>query len=130
MTEFSHWPESFDGYTHFSITDCHVKNGHYSKFRRGLKQIVDTLKAGGFKNHWGFFSVESGGYGNQIRIASANRGWSDMADEEPSFAKLMSESLGGQEEFDAFMSDWSSTFTTGLNQTIVRMPDASDYGKD
>lgn len=130
MAEFSHWPESFDGYTHFTVENWYIKNGQYGKFRRGLKQIVDALKAGGFPNHWGFMSVETGGHGNQINLVGANKGWSDMADADPSFFKVMSESLGGEEQFDAFMSDWGSTFKSGLNQTVALMPEASDYGKE
>jgi len=128
MAEFSHWPENFDGYTHFSVTDWYIHNGHGAKFRKGLKKIVDTLKAGGYQGYWGFFSVESGGHGNQIRIVGANRGWADMADKDPSFSKIMGEAMGGEEAVTAFMSDWSSTFKPGLNQTIRYLPEASDYG--
>jgi len=128
MDEFSHWPESFDGYTHFHVQDWYVKGGHYSKFRRGLKQIVDTLTAGNFPGYWGFHSVVSGGHGNHINLVTAHKGWSDMADKDPSFFDLMSKSLGGEEEFDAFMADWGSTFKEGRSQMVRRMPEASDYG--
>jgi len=129
MTEFSHWPESFDGYTHFQVQDWYVKGGQFGKFRRGLKKVVDTLKAGNFPGYWGFFSVTSGGHGNQISLVTAHKGWSDMADKDPSFFDVMSEALGGAEEFDAFMGDWGSTFKEGQNRTVRRMPEASDYGK-
>lgn len=128
MTEYSHWPESFDGYTHFAVTDWYIHNGQGRKFRQGLKKIVDTLKAGGFPNYWGFYSIESGGRGNQIRIVGANKGWSDMVDEEPSFYKVMSDAMGGEDEVAAFMSDWSSTFKPGLSQMVELIPEASDYG--
>jgi hypothetical protein len=130
MTDFSNWPASFDGYTHFAVEDWYIKNGEYGKFRRGLKKIVDTLKAAGYPNHWGFFSVESGGHGNNVRLVGANKGWSDMAETDPSFFKVMSEALGGEDEFNAFMSDWGSTFKTGLSQVVKIMPEASDYGND
>ena len=128
MDEFMHWPESWEGYSHFWIQDWYVKSGQFSKFRRGLKQIVDTLKAGGFPGHFGFYSVVSGGHGGQIRLVTAHKGWSDMVDKEPTFFQIMSESLGGEEEFEAFMSDWGSTFKDGPNWTVKRMPEASDYG--
>jgi hypothetical protein len=130
MSDFSHWPESFDGYTHYSVTEWYVKNGHWGPFRKGLKTIVDALKEGGFPGYWGFFSVESGGHSGQIRIVGANKGWSDLMDEDPSFYKIMSDKLGGEEEFQAFMADWGSTFKPGHNQMLVHMPDASDYGDD
>lgn len=128
MPDYSHWPESFEGYTHFSVEDWYIKNGQGSAFRRGLKKIVDTLKAGGFTNYWGFMSVESGGYGGQIRLVSANKGWSDFSETTPSFYDLMSKELGGAEAFDKFMADWGATFKTGKNWTVRRMPEASDYG--
>ena len=85
MRDLSHWPESFESYTHFQVQDWYIKNGQYRKFRHGLKKIVDTLKAANWPNYWGFFSVESGGHGNQISFVSANRGWSDFTVKEPSF---------------------------------------------
>jgi hypothetical protein len=130
MREFNHWPESFDGYTHFQVENWYIQNGQNGKFRRGLKKIVDTLKAADYQYYWGFFSVESGGYGNQVQIVSANKGWSDMSESDPSFYDIMSAELGGQEAFDSFMSEWSATFKTGSNQMVRYMPEASDYGKD
>lgn len=129
MPDFSHWPESFDGYTHFWVESWYIKNGQNGKFRRGLKKIVETLKAGNYPSYWGFFSVASGGYGGQIQLVTANKGWADMADEDPTFYDLMSKELGGAEEFDKFMADWGSTFKSGQNWTVKRMPEASDYGK-
>lgn len=128
MDEFMYWPENWEGYSHFWIQDWYVKSGQYSKFRRGLKQIVDTLRAGNFPNYFGFYSVVSGGYGGQIRLVTAHKGWSDMVDKEPTFYQIMSESLGGQEAFETFMSDWGSTFKEGANWTVARMEEASDYG--
>jgi hypothetical protein len=128
MDEFSNWPESFEGYTHYQVEDWYVKNGQNGNFRQGLKKISDTLKAGNFPGYWGFVSVVSGGHGNQITLITANKGWSDMTDKDPSFFDIMSEALGGPEEFQAFMSDWGSTFKTGHNQMVSLMPEASDYG--
>ena len=130
MRSFRHWPESFDGYSHFQVENWYVHNGKMGQFRKGLKKIVDTLKAANYPYYWGFFSVESGAYGNQIQIVSANKGWSGMSESDPSFYDIMSAELGGQEAFDAFMSEWSSTFKTGGNQMVRYMSDASDYGKD
>jgi hypothetical protein len=128
MEEYSHWPESFDGYTHFWVENWYIKNGHGMKFRKHLKKIVETLKANGFPNYWGFFSVQSGGYGGQIQIVSANKGFADMADTEPSFYDIMSKELGGDEAFEEFMAEWGSTFKSGKNWTVKHMPEASDYG--
>jgi hypothetical protein len=130
MGDFSHWPESFEGYTHFQVQDWYVRNGQFGKFRRGLKKVTDTLKAGNFSGYWGFFSVTSGGHGGQIRLVTAHKGWSDMADKDPSFFDIMSAALGGEEEFDTFMSDWGATFKQGQEWAVRRMPEASDYGKD
>lgn len=129
MKDMSNWPESFDGYTHFSVQDWYVHSGQYGKFRRGLQKITETLKANGYPNHWGFLSVASGGYGGQIRLVGANRGWGDMSDSDPSFFDIMSKELGGPEEFEAFMSDWGSTYKQGSNWMVELMPEASDYGQ-
>jgi hypothetical protein len=129
-TDLSHWPESFEGYNLFNVTEWYVRNGKYAEFRAGLKTIVDALKAGGFPNYWGIFSVDSGGHGNQVRIVGANRGWADMSDPDPSFSKIMTEKLGGEEAFQSFMEDWGSTFKHGMTQTVKLMPKASDYGDE
>jgi hypothetical protein len=128
MKDFSRWPESFDDYTHFQIQDWYVRTGQNSKFRRGLKKIHDALGAGNYPGHYGFFSVASGGHGGQIMLVTAHKGWTDMAAKDPSFYDIMGEALGGTEEFDAFMADWGSTFKSGQNWTVRRMPEASDYG--
>ncbi len=85
MDDFGHWPEDFSGYTHFQVQQWYVKNGRNGQFRKGLKKIVDTLKAANFPNYFGFTSVESGGRGGQITLVFPNKGWSDMVDEDPSF---------------------------------------------
>lgn len=128
MEDFSHWPENWDGYSHFNVQDWYVKNGRYGEFRKSLKQIVDTLKAGDFPGYWGFFDVSSGGYGGQIRLVSAYKGWSDMVDKNPTFFEVMSKNLGGEEEFNTFMRNWGDTYKAGRNWTVKRMPEASDYG--
>ena len=128
MTEFAHWPESWEGYTHFHVQEWYVKNGRYGEFRQGLKKIVDPLKAGGFPNHFGFHSVASGGYAGQITLVSANKGWADYSDSEPSFYDIMSKELGSEEAFTQFMKDWGDTFKQGRQSTVKRMPEASDYG--
>jgi hypothetical protein len=130
MREFNHWPESFDDYTHFQVENWYIHNGQNGKFRRGLKKIVDTLKAADYPYYWGFFSIQSGAQGNQVQIVGAHKGWSDMSETDPSFYDVMSAELGGQEAFDAFMSEWSATFKTGSNQMVRYMPGASDYGND
>jgi len=129
MKDFSHWPESFDGFTHFQVENWYVHNGKGHEFRQGLKKIVDTLRAANYGGYWGFFSMASGGHGNQVQLVTAHRGWSDMSDKDPSFYTIMSEALGGEDAFHAFMGDWSATFKTGHNQMVKRMPEASDYGK-
>jgi hypothetical protein len=40
----------------------------------------------------------------------------------------MTEALGGEEEFNNFMSEWGATFKTGQNHMVRYMPGASDYG--
>lgn len=130
MPEFSHWPESFDAYTHYSVQDWYVHNGQSAAFRRHLKKIVDTLKARGFPHHWGFLSVESGGYGNHIQLVTANKGWGDMSEGTPTFYEIMSAELGGEEAFEAFMAEWGSTYKSGHQWMVEMIPEASDYGKD
>lgn len=129
MTTMSHWPEDWDGYSMFQVQDWFVHNGKGGEFRRGLKRIVETLKANEFPMHFGFHSVDSGGYGNQVTFVSPRKGWADMAEKSPTFFEIMSKELGGEEEFEAFMSSWSATFKTGHSRTVRYMPEASDYGK-
>jgi hypothetical protein len=128
MREMSHFPESFEGYTHFQVEDWYVKNGQYGKFRRGLQRVSDILKAGNFGGYWSFYSVASGGHGNQVQLVLPNRGWAGMAEPEPSFFDIVSEALGGAEAFDEFMADWGTTFESGHSRMVELMPEASDYG--
>ena len=130
MRDLSHWPESMEGYTHYQVETWYVKSGQYGAFRRGLKQIVDTLKAGNFGGHWGIFSVASGGYGNQIELVMPNRGWAGMVEQDPSFFDVMSKALGGPESFDSFMSEWGATYKAGPTRMVRYLPEASDYGSD
>lgn len=127
MHNFSNFPEDWTGYTHFQIQDWYVRNGQGGKFRKGLKRIVDTLKANGFPDYWAFTSVESGGHGGQITLVGFNKGWADMSEDNPSFYEIMKKELGGDEQFEAFMSDWGSTFKPGGSRTIKLLPDASSY---
>lgn len=130
MDDMSHRPESWEGYTHFNVSDWYVKNGRYGEFRRGLKKIVETLKAGGYPNHWSFSSIESGGYGGQLTVVSPTKGWAGNSEADPSFYDIMSKELGGEDAFNEFMASWGDTFKPGANRTVKYMPEASDYGKD
>ena len=130
MGEVSHWPESFDGYNMFQVEDWYIKNGRYGAFNKGLKRIVNALKAGGFPHHFGFHSVDSGGYAGQVTLVLPNKGWAGMADAEPSFGEIMIKELGGEAEFNAFMADWGDTFKSGKTRMVKHLPDASDYGND
>jgi hypothetical protein len=130
MREFFYWPESFEGYTHFSVQDWYVRNGQYGKFIAGLKTVHEALTAAEWGSYYGFFSIASGGHGNQIQLVTANRGWSDMADNDPSFSEILIEALGGEEAFGAFMNDWGSTFKFGDNRMVRLLPEASDYGDE
>jgi hypothetical protein len=130
MSDVSHWPENWEGYNLFTVEQWYIMNGQYGKFNRGLKRIVNALKAGGFPYNFGFHRVATGGYANQITLVSPSKGWAGMSEEEPSFYDIMVEELGGQDEFEAFMSDWGSSFKTGRSQTVKYLPDASDYGND
>jgi len=130
MDEVSHWPEDWDGYSHVQVEAWYVKNGHFGKFNKGLKRIVTALKAGGFPYHFGFTRVASGGHGGQLSLISPVKGWAGMSEEEPSFYQIMTKELGGEEQFEAFMTDWSGTFKVGHSAMMKYMPGASDYGDD
>jgi hypothetical protein len=130
MNDWSHWPESWDDYTHFHLTDWYVKNGQYGKFRKGLMRIVKALKAGGYSEHWGFHSMQSGTYAGHIMLVSPTKGWAGMSEPETTFYDIMSKELGGEEAFDAFMADWGDSFRQGATMTVKWMPGASDYGDE
>jgi hypothetical protein len=130
MTDFDYWPESFDGYTHITVDNWYVKTGQYGKFRSGLETIHKALTEANFGTYYAFISTVSGGHGNEITLVTPRKGWADMADNDPSFFDIVSEALGGPEEFQSFMSDWGSTYKVGGNQMVRLLPEASDYGND
>jgi hypothetical protein len=128
MSDYMNWPDSFDGYTHFNLENWYIRGGQRGAFQKGLKQIVDTLKEGGYPGYFGFYSVASGGHGGQVQLVSGHKGWSDMTDKSPSFMDLMGKKLGGEEQVQAFLVEWGATFKSGDNWTVRLMPEASDYG--
>jgi len=130
MDDFSYWPENFEGYTHFAVENWYVKGGQYGNFRKGLKKITDTLKSANYGSYFAFVSLESGGRGNEITLISPKKGWSGMKGPDPAFLEIMTEALGGQEEFNNFMSEWGATFKVGQNRMVRYMPGASDYNSE
>ena len=50
-----------------------------------------------------------------------------MRGPDPTFVEIMTETLGGEEEFKNFISEWGGTFKVGQNQMLRYMPGASDY---
>ena len=127
MDDVSYWPEDFEGYTHFSVEDWYIKGGQNGNFRKGLKKVTDALKAAKFGSYFAFNSVESGGRGGQITLVLPLKGWADMAEPDPSFSKIMTEALGGEAEFDKFITEWGATFKVGQSRMVRHMPGASDY---
>lgn len=130
MTDWSHWPENWDGYTLLHLTDWYVMNGQYGAFRRGMERITKALKEGGYKSHWGFQWMESGTKAGHLVLVSPTKGWGGMASEDPSFYDIMVKDLGSAEAFDEFMANWGATFKQGHVHTVKWMPGASDYGDD
>ena len=130
MNDWSNWPQNWDGYTHFHLTDWYVKNGRNGAFRKGLMRIVNALKAGGSQQHWGFHWMESGTHAGHVVLVSPSKGWAGWSETEPSFYDIMVKELGGEEAFEAFMADWGDTFKQGASFTVEYMPEASDYGDD
>ena len=111
-----------------------VGTGEVEKWcRKKLASDADFLPA-----HITMYNLanQSGRYNDAIThvekcleiLDDKTEGWSDMADTEPSFAAIMTEALGGEEQFETFMGEWSSTFKQGANWMVRYMPEASDYG--
>ena len=128
MADLSNMPEDMRGYTLFRVTNWYVKSGQFGKFNAGLEKIHKTLSEGGFKPHYGFAEMVSGGNANGISLVIPMKGYADFKDPQPSFFDVMSEALGGPEEFAQFMSDWGSTYEDGDSILVRYLPEASDYG--
>ena len=128
MRDMSIWPEDMSGYTHYAVEHWYIMPGKYGQFRKHLGKIVSTLKEGGFPGYFAFYSVSSGGHGGEIGVVSPHKGWSGMAEENPSFAEIMIKALGSEEAFDEMMMDFGKTFKMGPNMMLRYMQGASDYG--
>lgn len=126
--EIGIWPNSMEGYQYVSVTQWHIRSGHGDKFDEGLKKIDKTLKAGDFPGYYTFARAVSGGAGNTVLLVSPKKNFADMAPKEPSFMKIMSKAMGGEDETKAFMSDWGTTFKSGENMLLRYMAEQSDYG--
>ncbi|MDX1555142.1 MAG: hypothetical protein R3212_03855 [Xanthomonadales bacterium] len=130
MEEFSHWPESFEGYDHFQVETWYIKTGQYGKWRQGVETIHNALIEGGYPDYYGFQAVVSGGKGGEIHLVQPMKGYSGFAENNPSFFSIVSEALGGPEAFGEFMADFGSTYYDGHSMLVRYLPDASDYGDD
>ncbi len=122
------WPENIGDYRLFQISHWWVKPGHNQAFRDGVARIDATLKAGGFPNFYAFSRVVSGSHGNHIVIASPRKNYADMSPKSPSFMEVMGAAMGGEDEVQAFMAEWSQTYKAGDNYLIQLQPELSDYG--
>jgi len=130
MPDLTFLPENRQSFTHYQLESWYVVNGQNGKFRRGLKRIVDTLKANNFVTHFSFVSVLSGGTGDELMFVRPNKGWADMVEDNPTFQDIMTREFGGVEAFEAFMADWGSTFRIGPSGMLEKMPGASEYKKN
>lgn len=100
-----------------------------AQFRKSLKKIVEILKAGGYPGYFVFHSMGSGGHGNRVSIVSPKKSWAGFSEQSPSFYEIMTKELGGEAEFEKFMSEWSATLKTGGSHAVKYLEEASDYGK-
>jgi len=121
------WPDSMEGYTLFSVTQWHIKQGKSRQFNEGLKKIDAVLKAGNWPNYYAFTYPVSGGKGNQVSLVTPHKNYADMAPTDPKFIDVMNEAMG-EEETAAFFADWSLTYHAGQNMLIKRRAALSDYG--
>ncbi len=122
------WPESMDGYKYFQITRWYVRPGSQSEFYQGLKKIDGILKKSGWKNHYAFVYVVSGGHGNEVLLVSPHKNFADMAPKEPNFMTVMNQAMG-EDEAKAFFAKWGQTFKSGDDWMLRYRPDLSDYGQ-
>lgn len=126
--ELGMWPESLDGYEYYSVTSWYVKQGHGAAFSEGLKKINGLLKEGGWPNYYSFIDNVSGGKGGEMMLVSPRKGFADMAPKEPKFIDIMNKAMG-EEEAQAFLSEWSQTYKVGTNKLLRHRAELSDYGK-
>ena len=126
--EVGMWPESLDGYEYYSVTNWYVKQGHYAAFSKGLKKVNELLNDGGWPNYYAFVNTVSGGKNGELALVSPRKNFADMAAKEPSFIDIMNKAMG-EEETQAFLSEWSKTYHTGSNQLLRYRPKLSDYGE-
>ena len=125
--ELGIWPESLEGYKYFSVTRWHIMPGKGNAFKEGLKKIDATLKANGWPSYYSFINDVSGGKGNSVVIVSPRKNFADMAPKEPGFMDIMNKAIG-EEETEALLADWGSTYKSGQNFLLKHMPKQSDYG--
>lgn len=122
------WPESWEDYHYYSVTDWHIKPGHGREFNEGLKKIDGILKEdGNWPTYYAFSSAVSGGHGNTVTIVSPRKNFADMAPKTPTFFDVMGKAMG-DEEARAFFAEWTKTYESGQNRLLKRRAELSDYG--
>ena len=127
--ELGMWPESMEGYQYFSVSRWHPKPGHGVAFNKGLKKVDAILKENGWPDYYRFYDTVSGGQGNTTMVVSPRKNFADMAPKEPAFWDIMNKVMG-EDEAQAFMAEWGSTYESGSNMLIRYMAEQSDYGDD
>ena len=126
--EMGIWPDSMDGYRYFAVTHWDVKPGQNAAFKKGLKKIDGLLKASDWPNYYAFTYPVSGGSGNQVTLVTPRKSFADMAPKEPSFMDVMKKSMS-EEDANAFLAEWGSTYSSGDNFLLRHLPEQSDYGQ-
>ena len=124
--DIHNYPEDWSNMRYINLEEWHVSNGMGRKFNEGLKTIHGHLKEGDFPVYYAFSYNASGGKGNTVTLATFHENWASMAEPSPSFGEIMVEAMG-EEEFQSFIADWSSTFKTGRTWTVVHRQDLSHF---
>lgn len=113
--ENSHWIES-DDYRYFGVTEYSLKSGAGADRTDAIKKIHKAVTDA--KWPYGYAISQPIGGENRMTVVVGYKSYADMADPDPSMAKVLTTSLGSEDAAKATLKQFGSS-VEGSNYMVV-----------
>lgn len=120
--EDSHWIDSED-YRYFGVTDYSPKSGTSADREDAIKKIHKAVTDA--KWPYGYAINYRIGGENTMTVVVGYKSYADMADPDPSMAKILATSLGSEDAAKATLTKFSSSINGSSYTAVEYRPDLS-----